>query len=401
MSLPLALESLKAEALQTSCEAWALRSRWPLRRTGSEMVGPCPVCGGTDRFGINIRENLFQCRRCEIRGHGVIDLVMAVEGLDFTRACERITGRRAADPVDEQKMAQLREDAAAGDARRAAEEARHRTQAILRARKLLDGVVPFAAAADVQAYLAARGIMVPEALHADIRLGQIDAHPWVELQGRDWQQLHVGPAMIAAIRQPQGTVTAVHQTWLAIDADGRWGKLRLPDKEDGSERPAKKVLGSKKGGEIRLFTPRDSVRRMVIGEGVETTLTALAHNFEPETAYWTSVDLGNWAGRAARAGDGTVLHDEPFLEEPTPSGQDGQPVVDSFVLPDWVEEVVFLTDDDDARNHTEAKVVRGLKRALWRRDRDRAANPALPDLTCLYMPPLGGGRDLNDLVRVK
>jgi len=65
-----------------------------------------------------------------------------------------------------------------------------------------------------------------------------------------------------------------------------------------------------------------------------------------------------------------------------------------------VVEGVVDGGDDDARNHTEAKVVRGLKRALWQRDRDRAANPALPDLTCLYMPPLGGGRDLNDLVRV-
>ena len=52
MALPVALESLKAEALQTSCAAWAIRARWKLvKATATELVGPCPVCGGTDRCG--------------------------------------------------------------------------------------------------------------------------------------------------------------------------------------------------------------------------------------------------------------------------------------------------------------------------------------------------------------
>lgn len=416
MALPDALELLKAEALQTSCAAWAIRARWKLvKATATELVGPCPVCGGTDRFAINTRTDLWNCRQCGGRGHGVIDLVVFADGVSFTRACEIITGRTAEGSSlssglrptaeDEAKMAALRDKAQADEAKRIETEERHRLQAIKRARRVLEGAVPLIRADATTAYLWSRGIGfadLPKGVWEQIRLGQVDAHPWMEKADRDYRQLYSGPAMIAAVRQPAGTVTAVHQTWLMPDG-AAWGKLILPAADDGSERPAKKVLGSKKGGAIRLFTP-EAANRMVVGEGIETTLTALAHNFEPRTAYWTSVDLGNWAGRAARAADGTTIHDEPDLPAAAPSGQDGQPVAavaDCFVVPDWVEEVIFLSDDDDARNHTEAKVVRGLKRALWQRDRRRAADPSLPPLAGWYMPPLGGGRDLNDLVRVK
>ena len=36
-----------------------------------------------------------------IAGHGAIDLVMQTENVDFTKACEIVTGRSASEPVDE------------------------------------------------------------------------------------------------------------------------------------------------------------------------------------------------------------------------------------------------------------------------------------------------------------
>lgn len=32
-----------------------------------ERVGPCPRCGGTDRFSINIKKQLFQLSRLQCR----------------------------------------------------------------------------------------------------------------------------------------------------------------------------------------------------------------------------------------------------------------------------------------------------------------------------------------------
>lgn len=104
MSLPLHLEILREEALTTSCEAWAIRSRWTLS-LGVDRAGPCPVCGGKDRFAIHRIKNTFNCRRCGLAGSGVIELVMKVQGVGFTRACEVITGRAADAPIDERQAA--------------------------------------------------------------------------------------------------------------------------------------------------------------------------------------------------------------------------------------------------------------------------------------------------------
>ena len=56
-----------------------------------ERVGPCPVCGGRDRFSINTRKACFNCRGCGAHGN-VIALVMFLDGCDFKTAIERLTG---------------------------------------------------------------------------------------------------------------------------------------------------------------------------------------------------------------------------------------------------------------------------------------------------------------------
>jgi hypothetical protein len=60
-----------------------------LRKQGRELVGPCPQCNGTDRFGSNDTKGEFLCRQCGIRGN-IFQLVMACEGLDFPAAVERV-----------------------------------------------------------------------------------------------------------------------------------------------------------------------------------------------------------------------------------------------------------------------------------------------------------------------
>lgn len=56
--------------------------RSKLRRTGAELVGPCPKCGGEDRFGIHLQKNVFNCRRCE-RGGDAIEFIKFYKNLDF------------------------------------------------------------------------------------------------------------------------------------------------------------------------------------------------------------------------------------------------------------------------------------------------------------------------------
>jgi hypothetical protein len=64
-----------------------------LKRVGAELVGPCPKCGGDDRFAINVAKQVFNCRGCGARGD-VINLVEHLENVDFIAACTELTGKR-------------------------------------------------------------------------------------------------------------------------------------------------------------------------------------------------------------------------------------------------------------------------------------------------------------------
>jgi hypothetical protein len=59
---------------------------------GDRLAGPCPNCGGTDRFAVDLKKELFNCRGCEGKGHGAISFVMFLDNISFLQAVERITG---------------------------------------------------------------------------------------------------------------------------------------------------------------------------------------------------------------------------------------------------------------------------------------------------------------------
>jgi phage/plasmid primase-like uncharacterized protein len=62
-----------------------------LRGNKTERCGPCPKCGGDDRFSINTKKQVFNCRGCSTGGD-VIDLVRFLDGVEFTEACTRLAG---------------------------------------------------------------------------------------------------------------------------------------------------------------------------------------------------------------------------------------------------------------------------------------------------------------------
>ena len=56
-----------------------------------ERDGPCPKCGGDDRFSINTAKQVFNCRGCGTGGD-VIDLVRHLDGVSFIEACKTLAG---------------------------------------------------------------------------------------------------------------------------------------------------------------------------------------------------------------------------------------------------------------------------------------------------------------------
>src|SRR5215467_13358695 len=79
-------EHWKARAKLIPIENEIARRGIVLKRIGAEHVGPCPKCGGDDRFAINTKKQIFNCRGCCVGGD-VIKLVEHLDGVDFIAAC--------------------------------------------------------------------------------------------------------------------------------------------------------------------------------------------------------------------------------------------------------------------------------------------------------------------------
>lgn len=338
-----------------------------LHRTGHELVGPCPVCGGSDRFGVNTRKGVWQCRRCGGKGDGIA-LVRFVLGCDFVAALDWLVGAADVqiDPAEAARRAKERAKARAAAEARADKE---RRDAIAYALSIWKQGEPAEGTA-VRAYLERRGFtrdmlpVVPPTLRY---------HPDLPYMIRDkdrggWRRVHSGPAMLAAVQAPDGRVTAVHRTWL--DLGQTKGKARIT--ADGRDWNAKKTLGSKKGGAIRLST---AAPVMVMGEGIETTLTAMVTGTCAPAAYWAGVDLGNMAGRA-RPVPGKRRGDLPDMSD-----------AEAFVPPPGTTRLVYVMDGDSDPASTRAQLLTGLRRAMIAR----------PGLTG-HILPVPVGRDLNDLL---
>lgn len=347
-----------------------------LRRAGIELVGPCPQCGGRDRFGLNTQTGLFQCRKdCGPHSKGdQIALVQHALGLDFRAALDWLCG--PAQGLSDAERADRRAKARRSQEQQERYAAAARDRSIKRARDLWFAAQPAEGTA-VRDYLTRRGIpqeLLP-ALPPTLRFDPAAAY-LVPVPGskREFQTIHTGPAMVAAVTDPSGRVTAVHRTWL--DLDQPKGKLVLTDPADPDLRlPDKKVLGSKKGSAIRLSTPANATT-MIVAEGVETTLSALIAAHQPDdTAYWCGVDLGNMAGRR-QLGPGLKYAGRPDMD-------DG----DAWLPPPWVQRLVFVQDGDSDPRLTRAKLEAGLRRAMLK----------VPGLKGQIVHA-GEGRDLNDIL---
>lgn len=244
---PAAIDRARDRRLEAVCDAHGVR----LKRVGAELVGPCPRCGGRDRFAVTPRKQLWRCRQC-LAGGDVIDLVQHLDGCGFGDAVERLTGERI-DAAARSRTEPARHDPVAAPATVDTgehERRQHQVAAWLWSRRR-----PIAGTIAEQ-YLRGRGITCP--LPATLGF----------LPPRDSKR---HPAMIAAfglagevepgiLAAPQH-VDAVHLTLLRPDGSG---KADL-------ERP-KLFIGSPGNRPIVLAPPNDLLG-LDVTEGIEEALT--------------------------------------------------------------------------------------------------------------------------------
>ena len=148
-------------------------------------------------------------------------------------------------------------------------------------------------------------------------------------------RLGVLPAMLAPLLAPDGSLVAVHRTYLTPEgfkADVPTVKKLTP------------AAGSLRGAAIRLQEPRDGV--LGVAEGIETALAASLGSNVPT---WSTYSAGGLAG---------------------------------FAWPDGIRKLIVFGDNDDA----------GRKAATELRDRARTRG-----LACSIMTPTTAGQDWADV----
>lgn len=370
-----AFEEWVAEARAVSCAEVVERRGIALSR-GVERVGPCPVCGGTDRFAVNTRKDIWHCRGAGKGGKSIL-LVQYLDGADFLAACETLTGRPAPHGGAGTRLS-ARELEARERARQAQADARDATAEQYRERErralfhLFQGATRIEESPTLRDYFRVRDLLAPPRCRVLRFFADAPYFHGREADGRGRsrpREIFRGPAMLAAITDDAGVFRGLHVTW--IDLARPKGKAEIFDPETGELLPSKKVRGSKQGNRITLVpAPSGVARRAMAGEGIETTLSVWSDLVEQgwelaATEFAAGIDLGNLVGGA----DGTVPHPTDTVTDARgrirPRRVAGPvPNLDSAAmwLPDSVAHLTFLADGDSDPFATRCAMERGETR---------------------------------------
>jgi hypothetical protein len=253
MSVSPQWEALVEDARYVRIEDEAARRGLKLKRGRHEWVGSCPVHGGRDRFSINIRKQVFNCRGDE--GGDVIAFVRHLDGCNFVAAVETLAGQRRPTPPPTAKPPQSPPgDNDNGD----------------RALRIWDEAVDLGGTL-AATYLAGRKLVVPEGVSGRV----LRFHPACRWRDTDDSPLIRVPALIGLYRD------VVNDQPKAI--------LRCALTPEGRKR-GRKAYGPKAGCAIKLTADEDVAEGLHVGEGIETVLAGMMQGFVPA---WALGDTSN------------------------------------------------------------------------------------------------------------
>jgi len=250
------LTAARAVPIEREIERRGIR----LKRVGRELIGPCPRCGGTDRFAAHIGKQVWNCRGCA-KGGDILDLVQHLDGVRFGEAVQILTGM-SAQPTSPTRPTP---PAPKGDEDDHERHQREKARWLWSQRRPITGTIAETYLREARGY---SGPLPPTLAFLPARNGK-------------------PPVMISAFAYPNeiepGTlgepanVEAVHLT--ALKPDGS-------DKADIT--PNKIMIASPAGMPIAVAAMSDSMWGLAITEGIEDALSIHA-----------ATGLGAWAAGSA------------------------------------------------------------------------------------------------------
>ncbi len=228
-----------------------------------ERVGPCPLCGGADRFAVNTRKQVFNCRGCG-QGGDVIALVQFLDGCDFVEAVAILAGGGTGAGGHEYAHGR-------GELKPAKDTGEYERQQRAKARSMWRASRPARGTA-AETYLRERGITTP--LPATVRFlmpFQVDRHPALIVSYGLAAEPEPGLLTIT-----ETMITAVHLVLLKPDGTGK----------ADVEKP--KITIASPVGMPMVLAPMTDMLGLGIAEGVENALSV--HQ---------AAGLGAWASGGA------------------------------------------------------------------------------------------------------
>jgi hypothetical protein len=331
----------------------------------AEFVGPCLIDGGADRFSINTRKQVFNCRGVD-DGGDIIRMVCHVLGCSVGEACERITGRprpdSSRDETMEERAARMRENAARMEVARIRQEQEREVERIKakkdeqRISEIIDRAAPIEGTHG-EAYLRiGRGLTPNKRLLVDLKyIDELDYWGLPDNGSGELRHLASVPAVIAIIRNFAGDVIGISQTYLDPKEPRKW-------RPTGSVRNSpKKIRGVKKGGMIHLGRITET---LAIGEGWENPLAwhQLGGGLHIDNlSLGAAVDRGNLSGQS--------LGKTPHPKATDPEGArlrmpSGLPDLDApgVIIPDGVKTIIIVADANSDAYATAAYYVTAVNR---------------------------------------
>jgi phage/plasmid primase-like uncharacterized protein len=259
-----------AQARTVRIEDEIARRGLKLSGRGPERYGPCPKCGGTDRFAINSSKQIWNCRGCQ-RGGDVISLVQHLDACTFAAAVATLSrqdppgrdiGKNAKPDLPNRVLKTRWRSCCKSDVERARE-----ALAIWSAAREAQGTPAWT-------YLFRRGVAL-EALPSRINEA-LRFHP--NCPWHDERRMCLVALWTDII---SGEARAIHRRPITPEGEnlGHW-----------------RAWGPTAGCVIRLWPDDEVSQALVLGEGVETVLAAatrIAHRGTLLQPAWAAGDAGH------------------------------------------------------------------------------------------------------------